>query len=210
MSVSPSPGEGRGSRDFPGRDLRGAPGSKWWWGVGPTRWPRSPVDVGPELRAQHVHRFHAGPVLQPHSPFAQHPPRSARPWAGPRSSGSTESTCRRCASSSRWRPPLPRAPLSGPRRAGRGRGGPPAPAAVGSGTRQSVRALRGAPPCGPGEVSSGPFSPFCGWFSHASQLPGTGTRDRRLLRAPCLAGGECKRGPACLKGGSPEGAGATT
>lgn len=41
--------------------------------------PRSPVHVGPQLRAQHVHRLDAAPVLQPHRPLAQHLPRGAGP-----------------------------------------------------------------------------------------------------------------------------------
>lgn len=75
VRASPSPGRVLG---FPRPRSPASPGAGEA-GVGPARWPRSPVDVGPEVRAQHVHRLDAAAVQQPDGPLAQHPPCSARP-----------------------------------------------------------------------------------------------------------------------------------
>lgn len=50
---------------------------------GVTRPYGSPVDIGPELRAQHVHRLHAAPVQQPHRPLPHHLITRAEPAAVP-------------------------------------------------------------------------------------------------------------------------------
>lgn len=68
--------EGAGGRPLRPHILGGC---QDFWGrgegcLGPSRWPHLPVDIRPEVGAQHVHRLHAAPVLQPHGPLPQHLP----------------------------------------------------------------------------------------------------------------------------------------
>lgn len=65
--------QGGAQASFRGQDLRLMQG---YGGLG----PRSPVDIGPEVSAEHVHRLDAASILQSHGPFRQHPRRSVYGW----------------------------------------------------------------------------------------------------------------------------------
>lgn len=141
-------------------------------GLGPSRRPCSPVDIGPEVRAQHVHRLDAAPVLQPHGPLLLHLP----PAAGPRSSssgrrgapaaGEPAGIARGAAGPAAYIPPV----------GGASRG------KVGAWPRLGAGPAARAPPASPGarnpgEVSGCQFPPFHACFAPSVRFqwaPGCG------------------------------------
>lgn len=147
-------------------------------GLGPSRWPCSPVDIGPEVRAQHVHRLDAAPVLQPHGPLLLHRPPVAGPAPVLARPGQVHPE--HLQQVSPLEPPEPLRPRAALSTAG-GRGGRPASSRSGPRARPSSVATppqfpRARPrplapgACNPGEVSGCQFPPFHACFAGSIRL----------------------------------------